>query len=1165
VVTLKKLRGFAGADSNLRYSEYRYELTKEFEILTSLRHPHIISVLEFGFDTDSVPFLTMELEENCRGIIEAAAELAESLQIDLLVQVLRALAYLHDCGVLHRDLSPANVVATDTHAKVLDFGFAVPRDVGQQLATVGTLRYMAPELLHGGRSTVESDLYSFGMIAYELLNGAYPFLETDKFRLYESIVRIQLPRDGDLRRSRLRSVVARLLQHDPANRFHSAGEVIEAIGEALGDPIPLDTLATRESFLQAAPFVGRKKEIETLERARRRAADGLGSSWIVGGESGVGKTRLLGELRRRALVDGMLVVRGEAVREGGRPYHLWRNVTRELLLTCELRNATRSILKSLVPDISELIGGDVPDAPKVDPEATQTRLFMAVEELIRAQRLPVSILLEDLHWVGSESLALFARVAESCADRRVLLIGTFRNDESPDLYLEAPTANLLTLRRLNFSEMSALGESMIGPAARRPEVIDLLQRESEGIPFFLVEVVRELAERSGSRGGIGAIDLPDRVVTGGIQRSVRRRLERVDTATVNILRSAAVIGRTVDRALIEALHPEIDFMSWAARCNRAALFDMDHQSWRFSHDKVREQVLDDLEPVDKRRLHARVAEILERDEGKTGDLAPRLAHHWAQAENDGKEAYYSEIAGRVALESGACREALRYLDRARELVRAFVTKQAPDRTARRRIGLRARLDLNSTVVVGSDGFRLGCIEGDISEAHYRLGDLSACRQHAETALRNFGQYVPEGNLDWQLAVLRQWMLRIAQSVLRVRAPRTQETLLVASAVARVQSKITDACFYSLSSVPLFWSTIRLINQCEPVGASAELARGYIILALVAGLLGLGWLEKRFARRALEVAEEVGSDQVVSWVLSRNCVLYQNTCRWAEFDVDMARATALAAKVGDVKLLEECRAQSGAVDMYRGDYECALETFAEIVGMGSRSGNCQVVCWVSLGRADCLCWLGYPLEARQVYEEVLGDLDEEGLKTEAIWAWGSYARVLLRLGDHDAAFDAAMRGLELERSSRPLGYWTKPGYAGTAEVLLRLWEVDRTPRVNGDRRLADYADEAGRALASFAKRFPLGRPAHLTWKGLRLWLRGRRRSAVRSWKEAVEQATALDTPYELAEAHAELARHLDGETGEKHREEATRIFARLGCAGSAGGDWTQSRGARSGVC
>src|SRR5262245_10335440 len=123
VVTLKQLHptlapyGSGGSDGRL-------ELAREFTLLASLRHPNIISVLDYGFDASGLPFFTMDLEENAVTIIEAARGRPLLVQVDLLVQTLRALAYLHRHGIVHRDLKPANVLVVHGVVKVLDFGLS---------------------------------------------------------------------------------------------------------------------------------------------------------------------------------------------------------------------------------------------------------------------------------------------------------------------------------------------------------------------------------------------------------------------------------------------------------------------------------------------------------------------------------------------------------------------------------------------------------------------------------------------------------------------------------------------------------------------------------------------------------------------------------------------------------------------------------------------------------------------------------------------------------------------------------------------------------------------------------------------------------------------------------------------------------------------------------
>src|SRR5207244_1642758 len=110
----------------------------------------------------------------------------------------------------------------------------------------------------------------------------------------------------------LRSILERLLAKDPSQRYASADEVIAALSQAIDQPAPSETEAIRESFLQAAQLVGRDPELARLSTAIIDMMTGKGSAWLVGGESGVGKSRLLEEVRARALIRGALVLRGQA-------------------------------------------------------------------------------------------------------------------------------------------------------------------------------------------------------------------------------------------------------------------------------------------------------------------------------------------------------------------------------------------------------------------------------------------------------------------------------------------------------------------------------------------------------------------------------------------------------------------------------------------------------------------------------------------------------------------------------------------------------------------------------------------------------------------------------------------------------------------------------------
>ena len=286
-------------------------LANEFKTLASLRHPHIISVLDYGFDDKDKPFFTMDLLKSGHEIVDYAIDMPYEKKISYLIGILQALGYLHQRGILHRDLKPANILIVNDIPKLLDFGLAMQTTVAENYDNVaGTLAYLSPELLRGKTPSIASDLYAFGILAYELLVGEHPFDIENQTEFIHQVL-LETPQiDDSLLDDATGSVILRLLAKDADDRYKTAYDTILALCDATKHPLPIETNAIRDSFLLASTFVGREKELKQLKESLDYIQENKQQTWLIGGESGVGKSRLMSELRTQALVEGVLVLHG---------------------------------------------------------------------------------------------------------------------------------------------------------------------------------------------------------------------------------------------------------------------------------------------------------------------------------------------------------------------------------------------------------------------------------------------------------------------------------------------------------------------------------------------------------------------------------------------------------------------------------------------------------------------------------------------------------------------------------------------------------------------------------------------------------------------------------------------------------------------------------------
>jgi tetratricopeptide (TPR) repeat protein len=1020
-------------------SSLNLALAREFKTLASLRHPNIISVLDYGFDDRRQPFFTMDFLAGSHNILVAGRNRPEAEKIELLLQVLQALVYLHRQGILHRDLKPDNILVTGSQVKLLDFGLSTPLVQEQDTwAIKGTLAYMAPELFNEASAlTRQSDLYAAGMIAYEMLIGHHPFYHSEFTRLIHRILH-ETPDLGERNLNpNLGAVLLRLLAKQPAERYETAGEVIAALCLATGRPMPPETIEIRQSFLEAAQFVGRNEELAHLSAALTQLAGGKGGAWLIGGESGVGKSRLLEELRTLALVKAVTVFQGQAVEGGGRPYEMWQESFRRLALLPDLTLEEAAVLKTFVPDIETLVNRPVPDPSRLEPQLSQSRLFQVVNDLFRRQGRPVLLLLEDLQWAGGVSLDLLARLQQLATNSPLLIIGDFRDDERPDLPALLPEMTHLKLARLDKASISALSASMLGEAGQDEKLVERLQRETEGNPFFLVEVVQALAEESGHLEGIRPEQVPQQLWPGHIQAIIQRRLEQLPDAARPFLILAAVAGRELDLPLLRLLVPEVQLDGWLSLCTRAAVLAVYEDRWRFSHDKLREGILLTLSDEEGQNAHREVAGAIEAIYPNAPERAGVLADHWGQAGEPERERRYATRAGNYAAAQFANATAVRYLSRA--LALAPISEEAE----------RYELLLAREAVYHLQGNR-EAQAGDLALLRALAESGRGPERLAEVATRQAGYF---------------WAIGDYAAVIET----TQE-------IINLGQKVKDGAMESRGHWEWGWAAARqgdYDSAQERFGRALELARKSRSSRLegdsLNGLGTIAWYKRElveanaFYEAALTIRREIGHQQGEG-----NTLTNLGNLAWYLGDLQPARiyyeqALAISRKLGHRRGEGVALNNLGAIHREEGKLAGAQASYEKAARLCHEIGDRGVEGAALTGLGGVLQQLGDGRNAVRVMEEAAALRRELGNPALLVECLAAMAVIYQAAGSIDRSLVAVEEALRLLAAGHSLD--------GAEEPLRVYLNCYRVLQAQEDERAAAVLKTAVQRLQAQAAKIP----------------------------------------------------------------------------------------------
>lgn len=717
VVAIKRLSAGERAGDTTISNPTVGRFRREFNVMQRLRHPNVVEVLDYGWLDTNEPYFVMELVQGTTlstllrqrvalPMISENPDNAIDQSTKVWLQLCDALGFIHANSMVHRDVKPANIMMEALQSKIgdgadsaakgfgnltlklMDFGLARFTEDSMDFtlagSMMGTAAYISPEQATSGSIDSRADLYSMGVIMYEMATGRPPFTADTPWAMVRQHIEAT-PLAPQFLNPKLpeyiNSIILNLLSKEPDQRFSSADEVAQALRSK---QMP-EHVEAKAKLLNIRPTLfGRAEIIAQLQDICAKAwADSRAQCAVIQGDIGMGKSALLTETATVAKRRNATVLRGVCSETGRMPYGAVAEALSSYLISKQRESVRDELLRDIRFEVAriipELSSGTTPGRMTPDESnlaQSQARLFSAVSQLVSriAQRKPMLWVIDDAQWLGDDALELLAYILRRNTDTPLCVVLAERPE--PPLDIEAienainrNNVQLIELKALDNDSARKLAEATLGKQAS-PNAVQFVVQRADGNPLFIQELANMLKAERPTREAIASVNetlsLP---VPVRIARVMANRLAELHDVQRRILEWAAVFGREFNLDLLaNALGESANEVSERVDVllKRQVLQERRTRSsemYRFAQQQLREVVYGELSARRKRTMHGTVANAMEHE----GSASPAdLEFHFGESGDDGKAVRYGVLAGDRAREAYANQDALRFYQRVLE-------------------------------------------------------------------------------------------------------------------------------------------------------------------------------------------------------------------------------------------------------------------------------------------------------------------------------------------------------------------------------------------------------------------------------------------------------------------------------------------------------------------
>ena len=918
-------------------------------------------------------------------------------------------------------------------------------------------------------------------------------------------------------------------------------------------------------------MVGRDDELNTLELAVLKAITGQGSIVNVIGEAGIGKSRLIAELKNREVMKRVTLLEGRTISMGANlGYHLiinllknWARITEddsEVAAFTKLESAIRTTypeaLGEILPFVATLMGiklvGRYAERVKgIEGEALEKLILKNVRDLVTkgTERAPLVIILEDLHWADTSSIELMESLFRLAAKERVVFINVFRpgyaetgdritktiQENYPDKYTE------IALQPLDDKQTDTLITNLLTIKGFPHKLKEQIIQRAGGNPYFIEEVIRSFIDEGAVVLKDTGFEVTDRLSSMSIPRTINEvlmaRIDRLDQKTRDLVKTASVIGRNFFyRILAEVAYTIEDMDSRLEYLEEIQLIRerkrMEELEYLFKHALAQEVAYDSILVQRRKEIHKSVADSIEKVfSQRLHEFYGMLAYHYSQAEDLDKTEEYLIKAGEESLKSSASAEALHYYQEALEL---YVQKHGDK----------------------ADPEKVTMLEKNIAFALYNRGQLAESVEYFDKVLAYYGETVPKNPILKALkscAGFFAFLISMYLSFLKWKKEPTQKDKEKMNLFIKKHSALAMTAPLDFFIQSFWWVKHSTKFDLSKVDYGIGMIAGMSAIFMWPGI------SFTLSRKVLDfVKDRLIISDVKSVLMYKTCQITHDglTGDWPDELIFNHELIGRNLEIGEFLVPPVWYEWNGFLHVARGNFNAAQEAVQKISDIGESYDNDWAQMLKYYVNTFLLMKFRKSYEATEEADQAIQFMISKiSFRMYLISIYSLRAKAQIILQDLEGAADSINQAQKITSEVRAVPQ--QLGELFLSSFILSLQHLEESTK-RGDKSTLSLHHEGslinGTKALNMANKYALFKTETIKLMGVYYWLIGKQRKAIKWWRKAIQEGTRLNDRLELSRTYYEVGKRLlepkskykelDGIKAEEYLEKARVMFEEM---------------------